>query len=187
MWKPIPNNSITPATPYNVKPQQVMMDGICQAGCYTPDQAVLFGPGSVPIREAQETGLRDVITLAPDATAESVSFMRNTVASFVFDKVDSYQDILTFRTESGGELKVTLEHPLMTQDGALHPARQVYEAIAFCGRTARPTGSFPSAASDGSAKPTISGRRRRISCPIFSWLRDISTVLSASRTSSWKI
>ena len=122
VWKPA--TAITNATPYTNKPPAVLMDGICMAGCYTPAQTLLFREGAVPIERALTQNLTELITLAPDATADSMSFFTNKVGMYLVDKVPAEQEILTFHTESGGELKVTLEHPLLSEDGTVRSARQ---------------------------------------------------------------
>jgi hypothetical protein len=121
VWRPA--TAVTSATPYTTKPPQVFMDGICMAGCYTPDQAVLFDNGAVPIEKAMASSLTGLTTLAPDATVDAISFITNTVGMYLADKVPAEQDILTFRTESGGEIKVTLEHPLVSENGTVRAAR----------------------------------------------------------------
>jgi hypothetical protein len=122
VWKPA--QVITVNTPFTTKPAAVFMDGICMGGCYTPDQAILFDEGEVPIERAMSEGLPGLLTLTSDSTAESLSFFKNTVDFYLADKVAAEQDILFFRTQSGGELKVTLEHPLLSEDGTIRSAKQ---------------------------------------------------------------
>jgi hypothetical protein len=122
VWKPAA--PITNSTPYTYKPPAVFMDGICMAGCYTPDQTVFFEDGAVPIGTAMEKNLTGLMTLTPASTADAMSFFVNKVDMYIVDKVPAAQEILTFRTESGGELKVTLEHPLLSEDGTVRSARE---------------------------------------------------------------
>jgi hypothetical protein len=122
IWKPSYVYSLN--TPYTFKPAAVFMDGVCLGGCYTPDQAVLFADGEVPIESAMKENRKDLLTLSPDATLDALSFFTNEVGMFIADKVPTEQEILTFHTEGGGELKVTLEHPLVAEDGTMRMAQR---------------------------------------------------------------
>lgn len=110
-------------TSYTVKPAEVTNDAVCQAGCYTPDQQVRFEGGPVAISEAQQSGLLPLVTLSPEATLDAISFMTNQVAEYVMDDEPAEQDILVFQTSLGGEIKVTLEHPLVEPGGSIRAAR----------------------------------------------------------------
>jgi hypothetical protein len=108
---------------YTLKPVQVLVDGICEPGCYMPDQKVLFQDGAVSIEEAQTRGVADLVTLAPESTLDSIQLVRDTVERYTLDRDASSQEILHFRMESGGKLAVTLEHPLVTSEGRVKKAR----------------------------------------------------------------
>lgn len=105
------------------KPGGVFNEWVCQPGCYTPDQEVLFGQGPVAIGEAFKRGLTDLVTLTPDSAFDSLSLMTNKVRNYTFDFKDYQQEILVFRMVSGGELKVTTQHPIVTESGTIAPAR----------------------------------------------------------------
>ncbi|WP_141593358.1 Hint domain-containing protein [Myxococcus sp. AB056] len=106
-----------------VKPVHIVMDGVCEPGCYTPDQKVLFQDGYVPIQKAQEAGTAELVTLSPDASFGNLRTMPNTVERYTLDRDAVQQDILVFRTRSGGSLSVTLEHPLVTAEGSMKKAK----------------------------------------------------------------
>ncbi|MFP2907253.1 hypothetical protein ACLESD_19835 [Pyxidicoccus sp. 3LFB2] len=105
------------------KPAHILMDGVCEPGCYTPDQRVLFQGGLVPIRKAQQAGATDLVTLSPDASFDQVTLTNNTVESYTLDRDPVRQDVYFFRMQSGGRLNVTPEHPLVTADGTLKKAK----------------------------------------------------------------
>lgn len=105
------------------KPAGVFNEWVCQPGCYTPDQKILFSSkGDVPIAKALKHGFTDLVTLTPDATMDRLLFMDNRVRSYSSDIRDTLQDILIFTMASGGELKVTTQHPLVTETGTIKPA-----------------------------------------------------------------
>jgi len=107
-----------------LKPIQILQDGICEPGCYTPDQTVLFEQGPIPIASAQEKGLTDVMTLAPEASFPRLALFKNSVLYYTLDPKPVKQKILTFRMASGGNLSVTTEHALVTDSGSLQKARE---------------------------------------------------------------
>ncbi|WP_171444775.1 Hint domain-containing protein [Myxococcus xanthus] len=111
--------------PYTFKPAHIQMDGLCEPGCYTPDQKILLSDGAMGIREALESGRTDLVTLSPGASFGALSFMKNRVEHYTLDRDATEQEILTFRTRSGGALRVTTEHPLVTPDGTLKRAREL--------------------------------------------------------------
>ncbi|QRN93894.1 hypothetical protein JRI60_32670 [Archangium violaceum] len=109
---------------YTIKPVQVLMDGVCEPGCYTPDQKVLFQSGEVPIEKAQQAGADDLVTLSSESTLDAVQLVNNTVERYTVDRDPVRQDVLDFRMASGGKLSVTLEHPLVTGEGSLRKAKE---------------------------------------------------------------
>jgi hypothetical protein len=111
------------ALSYVYKPVDMMVDGMCEPGCYAPDQRILFKKGQVSIQEAQQAGAADLMTLSPEATLDSIQLTQSTVERYTLDRDVARQDILVFRTESGGSLSVTLEHPLVTSEGTVKKAR----------------------------------------------------------------
>ncbi|WNG20721.1 hypothetical protein [Cystobacter fuscus] len=108
---------------YIYKPVSVVVDGICEPGCYMPDQKVLFQQGGVSIQEAQTRGISELVTLAAESTLGSIQLVQDTVERYTLDRDAASQEILHFRMESGGKLAVTLEHPLVTSEGRVKKAR----------------------------------------------------------------
>lgn len=124
---PSPYNAYAPNQyiniPYSVKPKEVWNDGLCEAGCYTPDQKVLFEDGNMEISLAQKSGKADLLTLSADSTLDKLHLIRNPVLQYTMDKQAEHQKILTFHMHSGGRLSVTTEHPLVTTEGMVRKAK----------------------------------------------------------------
>jgi len=104
-------------------PANVSVDALCEAGCYVPDQQIRVGDSAVSVAKAQESGARAVTTLSPGSTIDSMNFMQNTIARWTVDIAPATQTIVTLRMKSGGQLRVTTEHPLVTSDGMMRQAQ----------------------------------------------------------------
>lgn len=92
------------------------VNGYCEASCYTPDQEVLFARGYVSILDALNSRRDDLMTLTPDSTLDNVRMKKNRTYSYTVETRDSQHEIYVLKTRSGGELRVTSEHPVV--DGA---------------------------------------------------------------------
>lgn len=97
----------------------------CESSCFTPEQRVLFSAGEVPILEALQQGREDIMTLSPDATLDDLQLTQGKVYSYTAETRDSEHIIYQVRTVTGGELKVTSEHPVVTSEGQLVQAQQL--------------------------------------------------------------
>jgi hypothetical protein len=95
----------------------------CEASCFTPDQRVLFSGGEQNILDAMNAGREDIVTLSPDATLDNLQLTEGKVYSYTSETRDSEHVIYHVRTASGGELKVTNEHPVVTSEGRLVQAQ----------------------------------------------------------------
>jgi hypothetical protein len=104
-------------------PAGIQVDAMCEAGCYSPEQAIRVGDTFVPVVDAHDSGQRAVTTLVPNATLDSPKFMKNQIARWTVDIAPAEQTILTLRMKSGGELRVTTEHPLLTSEGVMKQAQ----------------------------------------------------------------
>ncbi|WP_164011240.1 cell surface protein [Pyxidicoccus trucidator] len=91
----------------------------CESGCYAPDQRLLFSDGEATVQEAAREGREDLMTLGPDATLDDLKLQRNTVSSYTTDARDSEHVLYEVSTETGGLLRVTNEHPVVTSEGRL--------------------------------------------------------------------
>lgn len=111
------NCTIIPTSATNV--------GLCVAGCYTGDQKIAFANGDIEIEQALASGELKLVTLSPDATLDNLDYMDNTVHGYTVDKYEAWQEIYVFTMESGGVLKVTNTHPLVTADGLMRQAQDL--------------------------------------------------------------
>jgi hypothetical protein len=91
----------------------------CEAGCYAPDQRLLFSDGEARIQDAAREGREDLMTLSPESTLEALTLQRNTVSSYTTDVRDAEHLLYEVATASGGLLRVTNEHPVITREGRL--------------------------------------------------------------------
>lgn len=105
--------------------QGVRNIGLCWGGCYTPEMKVAFTEGELGIKAAHESGHLDLITLAPDATIDNLEYINNHVKSYTVDVEEQQQVIYNVVMESGGKLRVTSEHPLLTDDGIMRQAKDL--------------------------------------------------------------
>lgn len=106
-------------------PAGISVQAVCEAGCYMPDQKLQMGEKNVSVVDAQANGVSSLTTLTPDATIDSISFMNNQVGRWTVDIAPANQDIFTLKTKSGGSLRVTNEHPLVTGDGVMKQAQDL--------------------------------------------------------------
>lgn len=97
--------------------------GLCVAGCYEESTPLQFADGSMGIKAAFQAGKADLVTLAETATLDDIQFTENRVEAYTVDKYEDWQQIYTLSMSSGGTLRVTNEHPLLTSDGVMHQAQ----------------------------------------------------------------
>ncbi|RKH17026.1 cell surface protein [Corallococcus sp. CA047B] len=95
----------------------------CESSCYAPDQKVLFSDGETNLLQAMQQGREDVITLGANATLDDLQLTQGKVYSYTSETRDSEHLLYHLRTASGGELKVTNEHPVVTREGRLVQAQ----------------------------------------------------------------
>lgn len=134
----------TPTSDACDMPEDVSFFGICEAGCYTPDQKIAFSSSGrsviLPIEtaasswidavnEARAAGQSSlpshalrIFGVVPGSTFESLKYTSLPIERFLVSARDEENVILTFRTQSGGTLRVTPEHPLLGSDGLVTKA-----------------------------------------------------------------
>jgi hypothetical protein len=106
-------------------PPNVAVIALCEAGCYTPEQEIRVGESFVSVAAAQKSGRRTLTTLAPNATMDALEYMKNTIGRWTMDIAPANQTIITLRMKSGGEMRVTTEHPLVTSEGVMKRAEDL--------------------------------------------------------------
>ncbi len=108
-----------------VSPEIHKFAGFCRAGCYTPDQMLLFSDGYHSIESARRSLRSDIVSVSRDSTIDQIDFQLSELRSYTVDPKAKLQEILTITTEEGGELKVTLNHPLVVSSGDIKEARDL--------------------------------------------------------------
>ena len=117
LWRaPLDRNA-----PCNI-PGGMAVIAFCTASCYTPDQEILFPEGFVEIEKAKSEVLPDVMVLRDASTFDNLKFISYPVESYTEEVRPTWQNILQFKMKSGGSLKVTLNHPIMDENGAVKTA-----------------------------------------------------------------
>lgn len=93
--------------------------GFCVAGCFTPDQNILMNApgGYVEIKTALDKQYDDIFLIDGVNQHGHFEFKRKTISGYTADLEDRYQPVLIINTKSGGELKVTPNHPLVNGSG----------------------------------------------------------------------
>ncbi len=108
------------------KPEGYELIHFCTAGCYTPEQTVLFEHGYVPIGIAHEQNIPFVLSLAANSTLSDPQFVTSSVAYYITDLIPGHHDILEIVTFSGGFLSVTPNHPLVDGNGYMRSAGDLH-------------------------------------------------------------
>jgi hypothetical protein len=95
------------------------VNGYCEASCYTPDQEILFEGGYVSILDALNARREDLITLSDDSTLDSIKMKKNSTYGYTVETRDTKHKIYVITTESGGQLRVTDQHPVINGEGRM--------------------------------------------------------------------
>jgi len=103
-------------TPFHV-------NGYCESACYTPEQQILFSDGYVSILDALNGLREDLITLSPDSTLDHLKLQQNRTYSYTRELRDAEHNIFIITTRSGGQLRVTHEHPVINGEGRMVQAQ----------------------------------------------------------------
>ena len=98
-------------------PEKISWLGACRASCYTPDQELLTKSGYVPIKDAADQFVTDIVTLSHDALLENLRFKNSKVGNYTKSFRSTLHDIITIEILSGGTLTVTPNHPVLDSHG----------------------------------------------------------------------
>lgn len=97
----------------------------CRASCFTPDQEILFEEGSLTIFDAFSKRATNIVTLSDSATIDSLEYTIRPVEEYTESIRNVEHDILVIKTETGGQLKVTPNHPLLVSTGHMKLAEDL--------------------------------------------------------------
>lgn len=106
------------------RPADVFLFSMCEYGCFAPEQKLLFSSGETAIESAIAQRKLDLVTLAPNATFDSLTYVGNEVGAYTADVAAQRQELVEIRMESGRVLRVTTGHPLIAEDGTIRLARE---------------------------------------------------------------
>lgn len=91
----------------------------CVSACYTPDQKILFESGELAIGEAFERNEATLMVLQKGSSLEKPVLKPVKVQAYSRSWRESHEVILSIRTASGGQLKVTTNHPILLGSGIM--------------------------------------------------------------------
>jgi hypothetical protein len=118
-WREAPTNKDSQCVPI---PAGFIWKASCRSSCYAPEQQILFPEGLFAIKQAFEQKLPSVMVVDEESTMEKVTLSPIKLSHYTISRKDGKQEILVFRTLSGGKLKVTPNHPLLDQEGIIREA-----------------------------------------------------------------
>jgi len=100
----------------------------CASGCYSPEQGLLFVGGYENLVDAKSKGLGAIVSVSAQSTLEELKLQESRLGEIIGDigsAAKASQRMLHFVMASGGELKITLNHPLVTADGKMRRADEL--------------------------------------------------------------
>jgi len=97
----------------------------CESSCYAPDQSLRFSDGDVNVVSAMKAKRDDLVTLSPEATLDDLITQSSRVSSYTTEIRDAENIIYELTMASGGALRVTNEHPIITGFGRLVQAQKL--------------------------------------------------------------
>jgi hypothetical protein len=106
-------------------PENYDIIGFCAGGCYSADQLVLVDGKEFSIKEMLDSKEMKVSTLSSDATLEAMNLKTGNIFSYMKSIVSGTHPMINIETDSGKKLQVTLEHPLVLENGTYIPAQDL--------------------------------------------------------------
>jgi PKD repeat protein len=114
----------------SVAPKNAYVAAVCVSSCATPEQEILSQmDGRMKNRTFIEalTGNAPVVaTLNESSSMRSKQTSRTAVEQWVTELIDTEHEILVFRMASGGELRVTPNHPMLDSSGTIRLADNMH-------------------------------------------------------------
>lgn len=104
-----------------VNNEEYSMIGICRAGCYTPEQEVLFSDGFLGIKAGYDANKKDIVTVSDHSTIDNIDLSQSRMWQYTVDNEKKQQEILEIET-AVGQLRVTTNHPLVSSSGEIKEA-----------------------------------------------------------------
>ncbi len=104
-------------------PSTVYIAGVCVSSCSTPEQQILVDVEGqmkyMPFIDAYLAKIERVKTLGDKSSLSTQKVKSLKVDSWVTEIEDAQHEILVFKMKSGGQLKVTSNHPILSPEGKM--------------------------------------------------------------------
>jgi hypothetical protein len=106
-------------------PKTAYVAAVCVSSCATPEQEILVQAKAnmklryTPFIEALEQNHQFVATLQSQSSMSAKTVVKTKVDTWVTELVDTEHDIIKFTMASGRTLKLTPNHPLVSDDGTM--------------------------------------------------------------------
>lgn len=106
-------------------PESAYIAAVCLSSCATPEQEILvstssrLGSHNMPFIDALLQSAAFVATLPPNSTMSSRTLVNARVQQWVTEMLDTDHDIVEFKMKSGRSLRLTPNHPVLTDQGAM--------------------------------------------------------------------
>jgi PKD repeat protein len=113
-----------------VIPAKAYIATVCLASCFTPEQPIMAqkeANGSlnyVKIYDAWDQQFKFAATLGSNSTMSSKVVKKTPVDQWITELIDTNHDILEFTMKSGRQLRLTPNHPVLNDQGAMQTADQ---------------------------------------------------------------
>lgn len=111
--------------------------GICASGCVTPESEVTTTQGELAI-DSFEHAANPAVYVPGVSKSGQMTYDPIKVRAFTHDMTDAEQKILVIRTQSGGSIRVSTEHPLLAGDFKMHPAEKLKTGDALVRANGKP-------------------------------------------------
>jgi len=115
---------VNPGSPCQM-PETAYVAAVCVSSCATPDQYILVKehanllPKFLRFDEAYTQKIPFVMTLNTNVLNSRNNITHSRVDQWVTEVVDTVHDIRVIKLKSGGQLKLTPNHPMVIPDGSL--------------------------------------------------------------------
>lgn len=109
-------------------PANVYVAAVCLSGCATPEMQILAEAERekklkyVPFVDALSQNFKYVATLQSNSSMSDKRVQKTSVQQWMTDIVESEHDIVEFEMKSGRVLRVTTNHPVLSEDGTMKAA-----------------------------------------------------------------
>jgi hypothetical protein len=108
-------------------PEGAYIATVCLASCATPEQLILAQEGNggtgklkySAFYDAWANNFKFVGTLAANSSMSSKTVQKTAVDLWVTELIDGDHEILEFNMKSGGNLRLTPNHPILTSQGTM--------------------------------------------------------------------